>query len=401
MAELLSPVVQASGKRTAPLRICLVTGRLGLGGAEKQVVLLAEGLLRRGADVTVAVLAGEGPRDPALVAAGVPVVHLGRNTPHAPTARRLLALPGVVLRLAWHLRRTRPQVVHAFLYRAQVLGAVAARLARVPVFVAGRRGLAPPERDRWLARAARLLASRGADLQVVDAHAVAEWVREAEAVPDDRLEVISSGLPPSAFAPASPARLNTSRPVLLCVANLRRLKGHADLLEAVALLRDRGRPCTLALAGEGPERGALNRLASELRVDVRLLGARADIDRLLARADAVVLPSLREGMSNAVMEAMAAGKPIVATAVGGTPQLLADGRGVLVPPGDPRLLADALSSVLDDPERAALMGFEARDWSRRNLTAEATIQRHVALYERLVDRRSAARAPARRRQGGT
>ena len=389
MAELLSPVKQAAGKQSASLRICLVIGQLGLGGAEKQVALLAEGLLRQGAEVTVAVLTGEGPREAALVAAGVRVVHLGRNRPHASVARKLLALPGVMLRLAWHLRRTRPQVVHAFLYHAYVLGAVAARLTRVPVFVAGRRGLAGPERDRWYAVAAHALASRTADLQVANAHAVAEYVHEAEGAPDDRLEVIYNGLPPSAFASASPARLNTSRPVVLCVANLRRVKGHAELLEAVALLRDRGRPCTLALAGEGPERGALNRRASELGVDVRLLGSRTDVDRLLARADAVVLPSLGEGMSNAVMEAMAAGKPVVATAVGGTPELLADGRGLLVPPGDPVRLADALGAVLNDPERAALMGFEAREWSRRNLTADTMVQRHVALYRRLVDRRCA------------
>ena len=385
MDELLSAVKETGRRRPASPRICLIIGQLGLGGTGKQVVLLAEGLRRGGADVSVVVLTTrEGPREPALRAAGVPVVHLGLTR-----AKGWRAIPYVLaatFRLARYLRRTRPDVVHAFLYRSSVMGALAARYARIPVFIAGRRSLDDFKRGRPLARAAERIATRATDLSVANAQAVADRVHVTERVPLGKLAVIYSGLPDSAFIPARPARLETTRPVLLCVANLRRRKGHADLLTAASTLRERGMPCTVALAGEGPERDALRRQAAELDIDVRLLGSRTDVDALLARADVVVSPSLSEGLSNAVMEAMAAGRPVVATAVGGTPELLADGRGVLVPPGDPGALADALGAVLTDPEAARRLGDNAREWSDVHLHADTMVARHLMLYDEMWER---------------
>ncbi|MET8338513.1 glycosyltransferase [Streptosporangium canum] len=106
------------------------------------------------------------------------------------------------------------------------------------------------------------------------------------------------------------------------------------------------------------------------------------------RASAVVLASLYEGMSNAVMEAMAAGKPIVATAVGGTRELLS-GRGLLVPPADPPALADALERVLRDPHLSASLGIAARAWALDNLGVDSMIDRHLVLYRRLLEERCA------------
>jgi L-malate glycosyltransferase len=384
MDELISVVDAAPGRRRAASpRICLIIGQLGLGGTEKQVVLLAEGLHRRGIEVTVVVLTGEGPREAALRAAGVPVVHIGLQQPGDWTAvPRLFA---AARRLTRYLRTARPDLVHAFLFHSYVLGALAARLAKVPVFVAGRRSLDDFKLGRRWVRYTEWCATRMTDLLVANAQAVAECARTTERVPADKLTVIYNGLPAEAFEPAQPVRLDTVDPVLLCVANLKSYKGHAILLEAAAILRERGMPCTLALAGDGPEREALDRQARELGVDARLLGSRTDVDRLLAAADIAVLPSLTEGLSNAVMEAMAAGKPVVATAVGGTPELLADGRGVLVPPGDPVALADALATVLLDPGYADRLGRAAREWSRTYLHADAMVAQHVVLYENLLE----------------
>jgi L-malate glycosyltransferase len=389
MDELLSAVKETGSRRPASPRICLIIGQLGLGGTEKQVVLLAEGLARSGIDVTVVVLkGGEEPREPALRAAGVPVVHIGLKRPSG--WRELPYCLVATWRLTRYLRQARPDVVHAFLYHAYVLGAVAAWCARIPVLLAGRRALDDFTRGRPLVLAAERVATGLTDLLVANARAVADCAHATERVPPRKLVVIYNGLPESAFVPARPARLATTRPVVLCVANLRLFKGHADLLRAAAMLRDRGMPCTVALAGDGPEREALRRLAAELGVDARLLGPRTDVDALLARADVVVLPSLTEGLSNAVMEAMAAGRPVVATAVGGTPELLADGRGVLVPPGDPWALADALGAVLAGPEYAWRLGEEARRWSREHLRADTMVARHVALYDELWTRSCAA-----------
>lgn len=369
-------------------RVCLIIGQLGLGGTEKQVVLLAEGLKRRGVDVTVVVLTGPGPREEALRDARVPVVHINLEQPGDWRAVPLLL--GAMGRLTAFLRRYRPDVVHAFLFHSYVMAAPAARLARIPVLVAGRRSLDDFKRGMRVALWIERIATRLTDLLVANAGAVAECVRVGERVPADKITVIYNGLPSTAFEAAEPAVLQTSHPVVLCVANLKEHKGHEHLLAAAALMRERGVLCTLVLAGDGPLRADLQRQADELGLDVRILGARTDVDRLMARADVVTLPSMTEGMSNAVMEGMAAGRPVVATAVGGIPELLADGRGLLVPPGDPDSLATALASVLTDRELAARMGRAAREWSLAHLSADTMVEQHVSLYNELVTRLCAA-----------
>lgn len=362
-------------------------GQLGLGGTEKQLVLLATGLRAHGVHTTVLVMFHGGPREAALRAAGVPVVHLGfrRREPGRRWARLLFANTAAFVRLVRRLRWIRPDVLHAFLFHSYVIAAPAARLARVPVLVAGRRSLGTFKEGRRLHLAIERVATRWTDLLVANALAVAEDTRRQEAVPADKITVVYNGLPDAAFEPAQPAPLDSALPVVLCVANLKQDKGHRYLIEAVALLGARGRPCTLALAGAGRERAALERQAARLGIDVRFLGARADVDQLLARADVVALPSLHEGMSNAVMEAMAAGRPVVATEVGGTGELLR-GRGVLVPPADPRAMADGLDRVLADNGFAERLARRARVWSRAHVHVDTMVDEHVRIYRELLER---------------
>jgi glycosyltransferase involved in cell wall biosynthesis len=370
-----------------PARVCLLIGQLGLGGTEKQVVLLADGLRARGIDTTVLVMFEGGPREEVLRAAGVPVVHLG----FCHTNARLRNIPvniAAFTRLVGHLRRIRPDILHAFLFHSYVTAAPAARLARVKVLVAGRRSLGDFKQDRRVLLAMERVATGLTDLLVANAESVAEDTRLRENVRPDKLTVVYNGLPDTAFDAATPAVLATEHPVVLCVANLKPYKGHRHLLEAVARLRDQDLPCTLALVGDGPERRALEDQARRLRIDVRFLGTRTDIESLLARSYVAVLPSLHEGMSNAVMEAMAAGRPVVATDVGGTGELLR-GRGVLVPPSDPEALAGGLGRVLGDPAFAACLGERASAWSRTHLQVDAMVDRHVRIYRELLERRCA------------
>ncbi|MGH3388122.1 MAG: glycosyltransferase [Actinomadura sp.] len=381
-SALSSAVARPAGPLT---RVCLLIGQLGLGGTEKQLVLIADGLRARGVDTTVLGLVEGGPREDALRAAGVPVVHLGFQRRSAGW-RMPPANAAAFARLVGHLRRARPDVLHAFLFHSYVLAAPAARLAGVPVLVAGRRSLADFKRGRPLLLAIERAATHLTDHLVANAEAVAEDTRREGGVRPEKITVVRNGLPSSAFDPVPPAQLPTSLPLVLCVANLISYKGHRYLFEAVTSLRNRGLPCTLALAGDGPERSALERQAARLGIDVRFLGIRSDIERLLARADVAVLPSLEEGMSNAVMEAMAAGRPVVATAVGDTGELLRD-RGVLVPPADPEALADGLARVLTDPALARRLAREARLWSRDNLPVDAMVDRHVRIYTELLERK--------------
>jgi glycosyltransferase involved in cell wall biosynthesis len=200
--------------------------------------------------------------------------------------------------------------------------------------------------------------------------------------------VIYNGLPRGAFTACPPALIETRHPVLVCIANLKKYKGHQYLLEAAALLGARGTPCTLVLAGDGECRAALERQARQLRLDVRFLGSCAEVGPLLARADVVVLPSLHEGMSNAVMEAMAARRAVVATDVGGTPELLGD-HGILVPPADAGALASAIGGLLADPRRRASLGAAARRWSSAHLGADAMVEEHIRVYSARLELRCA------------
>jgi glycosyltransferase involved in cell wall biosynthesis len=378
------------GRTGRPDRVCLLIGQLGLGGTEKQLVLLAQGLHARGVDVSVLLMFEGGPWEDSLRAAGVPVVHLGFVSGRAgpgllPGAPANLAAFG---RLVHRLRRLRPDVLHAFLFHSYVMAAPAARLAGVKVLVAGRRSLGDFKQGRRVLLTVERLATRVTDLLVANAEAVAADTLRNEGVRPDKILTVYNGLPDSAFKPAEPAALATSSPVILCVANLKTDKGHRFLLDAVALLRDQRLTCTLALAGDGPERPALEAQAARLAIDVRFLGTRTDVEALLARADVVALPSLHEGMSNAVMEAMAAGRPVVATEVGGTGELLRE-RGVLVPPSDSGALAGGLARVLGDPALAARLGARARAWSLEHLRAATMVDRHVHIYRDLLERRCA------------
>ncbi|MEV7004912.1 glycosyltransferase [Streptosporangium sp. NPDC051022] len=370
-----------------PRRVVLLIGQLGLGGTEKQVFLLATGLVRRGVRVTVVTLHSEGPYRDELDRAGVAVHNagfVGLSAGLTAFCRNLLA----TARLVRLIRRLRPDVLHAFLYHAYVIGVPLARLVRVPVAVAGRRSLSDFKQGRRWIFALERVTTRLTQHVVANAAAVAEDAETVEGIAPEKLSVIYNGLPESAFSPVAPARIVTDLPVVFSPANLKTYKGHHFLIEAVALLAARGTPCTLVIAGEGPTREALLRQAADAGVDLRLLGERRDIAALMNRASAVALASLYEGMSNAIMEAMAAARPIVATAVGGTGELL-NGRGLLVPPADPRALADALERVLHDPHLAASLGATARAWARDNLTVDTMISRHLGLYRRLLERRCA------------
>ncbi|MFI6385086.1 glycosyltransferase [Streptomyces sp. NPDC050658] len=371
-----------------PDRVCLMIGQLGLGGAEKQIALLARELNERGIRTDLLVMFRRGPREAEVRGSGVKIVDLGFQG-RRPLLRGLTANVRAFCRLVRYLRRTRPQILQAFLFHSYLTAAPAARLARVPVLVAGRRSLGDYKKDHHLALAAERLATRWTDSVVANAQAVADDVRRNEGVPASKITVIPNGMPPRDFEQAPAAEVATTLPLVVCVANLAAHKGHRYLLEACALLRSRGRDCTLVLIGNGPTRTALKEQAQRLGIDARFLGARTDVARFLARADVVVLPSLHEGCSNAVMEALAAGRPVVATSVGGTPELLR-GHGVLVRPADAEALANGVQHLLENREFAEELGRQGRAWARANLSVEAMTDRYVSLYRELLERRCAA-----------
>jgi len=193
------------------------------------------------------------------------------------------------------------------------------------------------------------------------------YIAETFGVPLERLAVIRCGIRTDVFRPGDARAASPSGPLrLLCVARLHEIKGHRYLIEAVAGLRRGGVNVDLTLVGDGPERESLERQCRDLGLTdaVHVLGFRArdDVLALYRACDVVVLPSLSEGMPIVLMEAMACGKPVVATAVRGVPELVEEKvTGLLCPPADPEALARAVTWVLDHPDEAKAIARRARE----------------------------------------
>lgn len=364
------------------LRVTLVISQLGTGGTEKQLVLLAGGLREREVDVDVVVLYGGGARLAELEQAEVPCLLLGMSRP----PRRPVAAVAGVARLVRHLRRRRPHVVHAFLYDAYVLAAPLARMTGTPAVVAGRRALSQYKAGRTAVHRLEAASSRSVDLFVANSQAVAADVVTIEGLDPRRVVVIPNALSASPHV-IGPPPVNDP-PIVLCVANLWSYKGHADLLAATALLVERGVPLRLRLVGDGPDRAMLERAVAAENLPVELLGSRRDVDELLRSSDVFVLPSHMEGMSNALMEAVAAGVPVVATDVGANAEVV--GRaGLLCPPHRPHALAAQLERVLLDRALRRDLAEAGRARATRWST-QALVDRHLEEYGKVLARRCAA-----------
>ena len=355
-----------------------------LGGAENAMFMLLASLDRAEWEPTL--LLEDAPEVEPLAerAAGleVPV----RRIPPMPLgltgARRV---PGLV-RL---LRRERPEVFHAHMSSpvACKWGLTAAVAARVPAVLGTVQvGAYEPDRSsRWQLRA---LVSRVDRFLAVSREIAAELVEDL-GWPAEKVEVTYNAVDVErAAVPAPPglrAQLGGSetRPLVLTPARLNAQKGHDALLEAIAEVPE----ALFLLAGDGPDRERLEARAVELGVAerVRFLGRRPDVPQLLAACDVFALPSLYEGSSLAVLEAMAAGIPIVSSAIGGTEELIEDGRsGLLVPPGDAPALAAALRKLLADPELREDFAARARQRVDAGLRREQNAERVAAIYRELL-----------------
>ncbi|MBC6464928.1 glycosyltransferase [Actinomadura alba] len=363
------------------MTIVLAVGSLRLGGTEHQVVKLAVGLRDRGHDVHVIALRYGGPLRSALKAAGVPVRVFAydgvrqRDGAGRLSPRGSLTHLGRLLALWRYFRSLRPDVCHAFLFGCYTRVLPLAWAAGVPVRVNGRRGATPPSPLGVRREILDFLGRRASSLYVCNSRAGADELVRRERVPARRVVVISNGvdLPDTvADVEGRPARG-------IVVANLIHYKGHADLVDALTLL---ARPPKMTFVGEGPERDALTRLvgARGLTGTVELTGAVPDARPLFLAHQFAVLPSHQEGLPNAVLEAMAAGLPVITTTVGGIPEIVTDGvTGLLVPPRDPAALADMIERVAADPGLRLRLGTAARR-AAEDFGVPRCAARHEAAY---------------------
>jgi len=361
---------------TEPIRVLHVIATLDPHGAERQMAALCAGLDRRAFEPSVCCLTRGGPLEAGLAAAGVPVMVLGKRGRFDVS---------VLWRLARVIRRRRPAIVHTWLFTANFWGRLAGALAGAPALVASERAA-----DLWKTWAHRWVDRRLAGLSAVvlaNSDGVRRFCVERIGLPPDKVRVIRNGLDLVRFDAAVAAGPRqplpaADGPVILCVGRLEEQKGHIYLLQALASLTRAGRRPRVWLAGDGPLRPKLEAAARELGVaaQVDFLGGRDDVPALLRRADVVALPSLWEGLPNAVIEAMAASRPVAATAIPGTDELVAPETGLLAPARDPEALAGALARLLDDATLRARLGAAGRRRVERDFALERMIAETEAVY---------------------
>ena len=369
-----------------------IVSSLDVGGAEGQLVRLATGLDRRRFEPAVCCLSSAGPYRSALDEAGIPVATLGfsgfGNLRRHP-CRVLLPLFG----LARFIRHFRPDVVHGFLFWAYVLGTFAGRLVGVPAIVTSRRSLAgfKVSNPRYLFLES--IANRLTDVIVANSKAVWQDTVEKEHLTSEKVMVIYNGIETNRYIvlPSDQLRqsirLASKGPVVGVLANFIHYKGHQYFFEAWATVTKRHANAVALLIGDGETRREFEAVAESegLSQSVRFLGTRRDIPDLLALVDLVVHPSLTEGFSNAILEAMAAGKPVVATAVGGNPEAVVDGvTGLVVPPQDGRALAEAMLWLMGHHDEAVAYGRAGRERVVQHFDLQVMVEQYEQLYERLL-----------------
>jgi L-malate glycosyltransferase len=372
----------ATGPPRRAVRVGFVMHIMQVAGAE---TLVAEIIRRLGAriDPVVFCLDGVGPLGEQLESEGVPVIAYGRRA-------------GLDVSVAWRmgrdLTRLTPDVLHAHQYTpffyAALARVVSMRRIRILLTEHGRHYPDVVSARRRLIN--RLVLQRLADRVSAVCQFSADSLSRLDGFDRQPVEVIENGIEIGRYqrngVPDATRDLSADRRLVVHVARFHPIKDHATLVRAFASVAREVRDADLALVGEGPERGAIERLVNELgiRDRVRFLGVRSDVDKILRQATVFTLPSISEAASLTLMEAMASGLPSVVTAVGGNPELVRDGvDGVLVPRSDPGALAAALTRLLKNPLLAARMGRAAAARARERYRLERTIARYLELYEAL------------------
>jgi len=310
----------------------------------------------------------------------------GASPASASTLRGLAAA-------AEHLRRERVEILSCLLGITTLFGPPVGRLAGVPVIVNNQRNLGYWLRGGYRERVYAFNNRRVVDAVIVNSEAARDELGRRFRTPADRIRNIGAGVDTRAIGGASrdEALLRElgieGAPLVGCVGKFTAIKGHGDFVRAAALVHETRPETRFVLVGDGPLRKELESLASELGVAeaVRFAGVRSDVAGFLKTLDVFVLPSLTEGLPNVVLEAMAAARPVVATAVGGVPEVVEDGTsGLLTPPGDAGALAAAVARLLDDPGAARAMGDAGLRTARQEHDVGVVVHRMEEVFEELL-----------------
>ena len=366
----------------APTRVLFLAHAFAVGGAEEMVLNLVRHLPPH-YEPAVLCIHEAGPIGLEIQQTGVPFKVLGLKPG--------LLRPFDVLRLQDFLYQCQPDIVHTFLLTGSLYGRFAAMMARVPVVIGTEVNVYERKRP-WHVQAERWL-MRGTDAVIASAESVREfYIKQINADPA-KVEVIYNAVDWSRLETTisrEDMRRAMDVPVegllLGIIARLTEQKGHRVLLDALAQRPDLSR-AHLVIVGDGPLSAALQRQAAGLGIAdrVRFLGARRDLGNLLSAIDVFVMPSFWEGLPLAMVLAMGAGLPVVATRVAGIPEVVQDGvNGLLVTPGESGELGAALSRVVNDDTTRVLLGQAARAFVRPRFGVDGYVNAITGLYDRLL-----------------
>lgn len=382
------------------IRLLKIVPTLRYGGTERQFMALSASLDPDRFRVELACLRPGGGLASEAVRHGMPVATYDIGPFHSA---RTLALQ---TRFARAIARRRIDVVHAYNFYGNVFAVPPARLAGAPVVIASIRDCGPYLTSMQL-RVQRLIC-RAATCVVVNAGAVRDWLVR-DGYDAHRIVVVPNGVDLEPFdVPVDAAAVRTGlgfeadAPLITVVSRVTRLKGLEQFIGAASVLAESRPRARFLVAGEAAPGDhayleSLQHLAARLGLGDRIVfaGLRRDVPALLRASTVAVMPSLNEALSNSLLEAMAAGTPVVATRVGGTPEAVVHGEtGVLVPPDDVPALAVALGRLLDDPATATAFGAAARRRVDQRFSLATMVAATGQLYVDLLRQRSARRQAA-------
>jgi glycosyltransferase involved in cell wall biosynthesis len=362
-------------------KVLLLVIGLGVGGTEAHVLELASRMDRRKFDVMVCSLKPLGQLGKELQTRGIRVVSLEGQGKYDPR---------VLWRLWEIVKREQPDLVQSFLFWANVAARLVRTVHRKLLVISSYHDEVVQE--GWFQRFVDRLTMGWTEKIVCCSQAVRRSVESRIGGGKDQFAVIPFGVEIRHYAGLTPVSrdqlgLREGIPLIGTVCRLvEPKKGLRVLLEAVAQLERGGSQpsCQLVIVGEGPAEQDLRSLCQRLGIASRVVfaGVRRDIPRLLPLFDVFVLPSLYEGFGIAILEAMAAGRPVVATTVGGIPEFVRQGEtGILVEPGDAASLANAIRSLLQHPEQAQEMGLKGQEVVRDHFGIATVVRQHEQVYE--------------------
>ncbi len=379
------------------LDILFVISSLGIGGTERHVANVSAALKLRGWSVAVYCLAGPGPTGEVLRASSVELLYppMGRTHGGEFAQRRMFSFILAITHLSLVMMRRRPHIVHFFSPAAYLVGAPLAWLARIPIRIMSRRSLSNYQDKYRFYRSLERKLHRTMTVVLGNSLAVVRQL-SAEGVSRKRLGLIYNGLLESMDETPADRALQRERPgfsagalTLIIVANLIPYKGHADLIQALALSKSR-MPANWRLLIVGRDDGIQSQLqqqieAAALADHVYFLGSRRDLPALLELSDIGLLVSHQEGFSNAVLENMAVGLPMIVTDVGGNAEAVRHNEtGLVVPANDPEQLAEAIVRLSSDPMARARFGEAGRHRVQDHFSFTMCVDNYERLYRALL-----------------